>query len=566
MIHDFIKKFIVCLIIILATLQGLLSQDFTPSYFAGGNKLLWVFVKPRLKNNLQAVTYSTKTKERLVKNGWTFDRSDYKLPGEIIDSVARVVDSIRVCSRLLRAISVEANYEQYLQLKTGSYVKRVEPVAIFKKEPDTLTGIQESFLAKNGQYGNSFTQLDQIGIPDLHAAGLTGKGVRIALLDAGFDKRHEVFQKILKENRLVATRDFVFNDNIVYNQNQWDIDNNQESHGTSVWSLIAAYNPGTMIGGAYNAEFVLAKTEKTGSETRIEEDNYIAGVEWADSLGADIISASLGYRDFENFEYSYSELDGHTARTSKAINWAARRGILCVVSAGNDHYRFSDGGIVSPADSPEALTVGAVDSMGVIAGFSSRGPTADGRIKPDLCAMGVYNFVANSWSNTTYSIGNGTSYSTPILASGCALLLENFSKWTPDTLIAELKKYATLSNNPDTAYGWGIPDLLMTYEKNQTLPEPPESTPENQILCTPNPVSNMARFYYHDADKIARNDGQLNVYNVLGQKIYTKRIKNYVPKWNLKDESGSRVPSGIYIIRIQSDDEKDKVGKMSIIF
>jgi hypothetical protein len=534
--------------------------------FETEHRLLWVYISQNHKQPLKKIKYSSRVKKRLKKTGWTQDRTDYKIPRELISRVAECVDSIRHCSRILRALSVKASYSQYLELLELAFVEKIEPVKIYKRKQDSTFSLKKNYLARVSKYGHSYTQLEQIGIPALHEYGLTGKGVRIALLDAGFNKHHEVFQEIIKEDRLIAERDFIFGDHTVVNENHEDSIYYQDGHGTAVWSLIGAYHPYTMIGGAYNAEFLLGKTERIKSETRIEEDNFIAGIEWADSLGADIISTSLGYRDFDDFEYQFEDLDGHTARTTKAVNWASERGILCVTSAGNERTRFKRGGLITPGDSPSAITVGAVDSSGIIAYFSSHGPTADGRIKPDLCAMGVNNFVAISYSPSSYSIGSGTSYSAPLITAGCALLLEQFPDWSPEIVLNELKNHASRSGNPDMRYGWGIPDFFSTLWFNKRIPEITRGTAKNTIVCAPNPVASSATFYYHNPDSVLTSNSSLNIYNLYGQKIYSREIDKLVPIWNLRDYSGKRVAAGIYLVEIESRELQSKIGKLSVIF
>ncbi|MCF7885598.1 MAG: S8 family serine peptidase [Candidatus Marinimicrobia bacterium] len=563
------KKFTICFFLLILVFNSLLSAqlEINKYYFNNKNRLLWVYIKPHNQNQLKPIRYSNTAKKRLKQAGWENNITDFALPLDAVQSVASIVDSVRHCSRSLRAISVSANYQQYRKLLKQNFVKTIAPVAIYKR-PTIDLNTKDKRLAKTTQYGYSLTQLKQINIPKLHELGFTGKGVRIALLDAGFNKNHEAFQKIINENRLIAERDFIFGDNNVTNQNQEDSVWHQDSHGTSVWSLIGAYRPGKMIGGAYNAKFILGKTEVIRSETRIEEDNYIAGVEWADSLGVDIISSSLGYRDFDGeFKYAYSDLDGKTVRTTQALNWASKRGILCVTAAGNEKHDFDDGGLVTPGDSPYAITVGAVDSSGQLAGFSSHGPTFDGRIKPDLCAMGVHTMVARSTpTQQNYSFGGGTSYATPLITAGCALLLEHFKSWSPRTLLSELKEHSSLAENPNNLRGWGIPDFFITFKKNQIIPEPPAGTSENTIVCAPNPANNLVTFYFHNPQKVLNNSSILQIYNINGEKIYSQDIQDYLPKWHLEDQYGQKVPTGIYFIRIKSQEGLSKYGKLSVIF
>ena len=565
MFYKIIRK-IIFNIFIFHLFFNLYGQSENQINFDKKHRLLWVYISQNHNYPLKKIKYSSRVKNRLNKIGWKQNRTDYKIPLEFANQMSEYVETIRHCSRMLRAISVKASHSQYCKLLDLKFVEKIEPVKIYKRKQDSTILSRKDYLARASKYGHSYTQLEQIGIPALHEYGLTGKGVRIALLDAGFDKHHEVFQEIIAENRLIAERDFIFNDHTVINENREDSIYYQDSHGTSVWSLIGAYQPYTMLGGAYNAEFLLGKTERIKSETRIEEDNFIAGIEWADNLGADIISTSLGYRDFGDFEYQFEDLDGHTARTTKAVNWASERGILCITSAGNERTRFRRGGLITPGDSPNVITVGAVDSTGMIAYFSSHGPTADGRIKPDLCAMGVNNFVASSYSPSSYSIGSGTSYSTPLITAGCALLLEQFPGWSPAIVLDELKNYASRSGNPDMRYGWGIPDFFSTVWVNKKIPEITRGSAKNTIVCAPNPVASSATFYYRNPDSVLTSNSSLNIYNLYGQKIYSREIDKLVPVWNLRDYSGERVAAGIYVVKVESRELQSKIGKISVIF
>src|SRR5206468_1153215 len=222
----------------------------------------------------------------------------------------------------------------------------------------------------------------QLRLRPLTDAGVDGTGVRIGIFDSGFDTQNPAFTGIA----VTAQYDFVFGDTIV--RNEPVDDPSAQGHGTAVWSLFAGDVPGRLHGVARGASYLLAKTEDVRSETRIEEDNYVAALEWADSIGVDVVSSSLGYLTFDNgFSYTPSQLNGDVAVTSVAVESAAAKGILVVTAAGNSGPAFRS--LVTPGDADSIITAGAEDSLGAIAAFSSRGPTADGRLKPDLTAPGV---------------------------------------------------------------------------------------------------------------------------------------------------------------------------------
>ena len=278
---------------------------------------------------------------------------------------------------------------------------------------------------------------------------MNGAGVRIAILDAGFNTLDPAFAGIA----VTAQRDFVFGDSIVH-----DEPNDQpgaQSHGTAVWSLFAGLVPGRLVGVARGASYLLAKTEDIRSEMRVEEDNYVAALEWADSIGVDIVSSSLGYLAFDNgFSYSPSQINGDVAVTSVAADSAAARGILIVTAAGNNGPGFRT--LVTPGDADSAITVGAEDSLGTITAFSSRGPTADGRIKPDLTAPGLDVCAV---AGTSLGRVAGTSFATPLMAAASALVKQLHPGIGPTAVRAALQIHATNRDTPDSTRGWGRPDV-----------------------------------------------------------------------------------------------------------
>jgi len=273
------------------------------------------------------------------------------------------------------------------------------------------------------QYFKIVFHIQILNIPPIHDYGYDGSGVLIAVFDTGFNTDHPAFDKI----QILDAYDFVEEDADPYLFGP-------DAHGTQVLSVLGGYFPGELIGPAHGSSFLLARTENTASETPAEEDNWIAAMEWADSLGADIISASLNYLDFDGTanDYPYSALDGNTATITQAANIAASRGILVVNSIGNEGP--ADSSLWTPADSPHVLSVGAVTPSREIASFSGRGPTADGRTKPDVVAMGTSVYMM--LNDDRFRTGQGTSYSTPQIAGLAALLLQSHPTLMPDSVIS----------------------------------------------------------------------------------------------------------------------------------
>ncbi len=392
--------------------------------------------------------------ERLV------DYEDLPVSTEYSNRVQSLVGKVRTVSRWLNAVSVEADPEQVSVLSNLEFVLALDVVRGFRRDEPSISNREltsstavppDPLPPFKPLYGGSYRQLGQINVPSLHASGLTGQGVIVCMMDVGFRKTHQAFRSA----RIIAERDFVMGDNDVQ-RNPSDSRDYSDAHGTSTWSLLGGFAPGVLVGPAFGADFILARTEDDRSETPVEEDYWAAGIEWAESLGAEVVSSSLGYTDW----YQFKDMDGKTAVTTKAAARAAALGVVVVNAAGNER-RNAWGHIIAPADGYDVIAVGAVDATGRIASFSSPGPTADGRVKPEVCAMGVNNFVATSGLTTgdgTYVRGNGTSYATPLIGGVVALLLEAHRSWTPKDVRNALMKTANNAAAPNNDFGWGVID------------------------------------------------------------------------------------------------------------
>ncbi len=380
------------------------------------------------------------------------------------------LDIIQV-SRWLNAVSVTGDSIKIMEALKLPFVARISPVASFKGKrlyPSQKYPTNTPFLIDSIDYGLSYNQLHLSQIDSVHQLGYAGKSTIIGVMDTGFDLNHPFLNSIRNEGRLLATYDFINHDPDVQ-----DAEDIQQYHGTSVWSVIAGYAPGSLIGSAYGADFVLAKTELQNEEIQQEEDNWIAAAEWMDSLGVDIICSALGYTDW----YDTTQLDGQTCAITIAAEAAASSGIAVINVAGNERNNYAWGTIIPPSDGDSVIAVGAVNRNGNLASFSSPGPTFDGRIKPDIMAQGVQVFAADYSSNGGH-YDDGTSVAAPIIAGGVALALEAHPGWSLDKLFSSLRLTGSNSETPNNDYGWGIArifDLIAVdgyFMVNQTHAKP----------------------------------------------------------------------------------------------
>ncbi|MFN3875309.1 MAG: S8 family peptidase [Flavobacteriales bacterium] len=314
-------------------------------------------------------------------------------------------------------------------------------------------------VARGGQpedYGPSWVQISMLNGHQLHALDAKGQGMLIGVLDSGFDRVDELaaFDDLRARGGIVLTADLAGHDGDVYDDH-W--------HGRSVLSCMAGNVPGQLLGTAPSADYALVRTEEVAYELVIEEDNWVAGAELLDSLGCDVLNTSLGYTTFDAPEqdHGYADMDGATARISVAAGIAAQKGMIPVCSAGNSGsspwYRIG-----APADALDILAVGAVDAQGDAAGFSSRGPSYDGRVKPDVMAMGQ-GAIGLSVQGDTIAPLNGTSFSSPILAGLVACLWQLHPQRTAHDIMDAVRRSAHLWYMPNDSMGYGIPDFMQAH-------------------------------------------------------------------------------------------------------
>ena len=405
--------------------------------------------------------------QRRARQGIEVTHDDLPVSAVYVDSLKRMGFEVLNTSRWFNSATVRCSPEDLEKLQNVDFIKRTENVKKTENqetEPelehlysdDDEDDFELQFDEASSYYGGAAAQTGMLNGQALHQRGFRGKGMLIAVIDGGFFRVNEIsgFDSLHVSGRLRGFKNLTP-----------DLENplGNHSHGTNVLSILAAWLPEQMVGSAPEADYLLLRSEEIGHEYIVEEDNWIVAVEYADSAGVDIITSSLGYTTFDDRSQNHSrqDLDGRTIRTSRAAAMAAARGIIVCLSAGNDgdaYWRT----VSVPADADSVITVGSVNRNGKRSSFSSTGYTADNRIKPDLMAMGertAYQSVMG-FINT----GNGTSYSTPLLAGFIACLWQAFPEKTNMEIIEMVKSSASHYKSPNALYGYGIPDFFKLLE------------------------------------------------------------------------------------------------------
>ncbi|MEM7370938.1 MAG: S8 family serine peptidase [Bacteroidota bacterium] len=506
----------------------------------------WVFLdseENQYQLSAQPALSSWSQKNRLT-HGIRLDDRDYPIPEDLLLPFWKEDIPILTKSRWLKAVSVRLNEKQLHRVAEWPMVKKILPVA---------RGSRIARIASDcpnvPQQGTHWRQLNMIGLDVLHRNGWTGEGIRIAVFDNGFYQvdHLEAFEHVFEEGRMIATRDFVSQQESVFDSCLGC------THGTNVFSLLAARMPGQLIGAAPHASYLLFRTENDSSETNQEEDNWIAAAEYADSIGAEIFTSSLGYNQFDSGQVSYtrSDLDGQTAMITLAADIAASKGMLVLTSAGNEGGL----GVTVPADGKEVLAIGAVDECEEYAPFSSRGPSADGRIKPDLSAMGDQILMLGPEGRIKQ--GLGTSLATPLVAGLAACLWQAFPGASRIDIAEALRQSASQADRPDNRLGYGIPHgerafqwLNTLYPDSQldTLQKLHYRSPflESDFLMYPTP--NDGKFYLAYAAGIGSLETEVRIEDLLGRTLFT--LEHTTGPGETQQLLDLSLNQGVYLIRI----------------
>ncbi|CAN5451771.1 S8 family serine peptidase [soil metagenome] len=493
--------------------------------------------------------------DRRTKQGISIDQNDLPVNPSYIQSVQNTGATILNVTKWLNAIVVDAPTPTILAainalpfVQNAVNVGRIKIHSTIKDKfteenalPLNLNG-NESARTSLLSYGSAFTQTAMIGLTDLHDLGYTGQGMIIAVIDAGFFDANNMtcFDSLFLQNRIISTYDFVDHEADVYDDNY---------HGAAVLSCMAANVPGDFIGTAPDASYILLRSEDANSELIIEEYNWAVAAEYADSAGADVINSSLGYYTFDDptQNMSYQDMNGNTAPSTIAADLAVKKGMMVVVSAGNEgssNWNY----IGTPADADSVLAIGAVNDLGQYASFSSNGPTADGRVKPDVSAQGANTWLYTPFSSNAVTQANGTSFSSPIMAGASACLWQAWSQMNCVEVMNAIRRSASQFNNPDTLLGFGIPNFSLA---NSLLSLSEFNIPENAVIhIFPNPWTGNDPahvLFYSDSSQ----DITLTLTDLAGRIIKSQKQPVNGAAWN-DLELNTVVSSGLYLVRIDT--------------
>lgn len=472
-------------------------------------------------------TFSDRSMQRRIKNNVRFDHFDYPVNRDYVDQLNDDC-SILNTSRWLNAISLETHLTSAVLLAKYSFIKGIKKIEKNKSEVNKWISTSN----KNADYGVGFAQIEQINLACLHEDDKTGSDIYVAILDAGFNEMNNMtsFDSLKLSNRILDVHDFVHNDDFVYDYSD---------HGTMVSSCIVAQKSEGMkfIGTAKSVDIALYVTEDVTSETELEEFNLVAGLERCDVQGVDIANISLGYFDLDNptETHVFSDLDGETTVASIGVNVAFSKGILVVVAAGNSGPSH----ISTPCDAKDGLCVGAVKPNSDYANFSSVGPTADNRIKPDVAARGESSVVIDITDNPT--LADGTSFATPITTGGLACLMESNPSSTVEEVIQVIRQSASQSTTPDNLLGYGLVNFC---EADQLLKSAAmDDLNSAQFKLFPNPATNS--FNVELAQSSSQN---YRIVNNIGMIISSGTIANGSSSVNCSEFS-----NGMYIFEVELD-------------
>jgi len=534
-----LKKRNICITAILVFSCNLLfSQEKSYNVFY---RIYFKDKGPYSINDFSAVDLlSERAIERREKAGIPFpDFRDLPVYDEYINQISSLGFKLHCTSGWMNTAlfktEVLRDIDSLMALPFVSNVKIVKSTAakssaadklFFTTSRDALPPYDQPLLMLNGK--------------SVHNSGFSGKGKLIAVLDGGFSNADNItsLNALRDRNGIAGTFDFVGNNEFVYGYH---------SHGTAVLSILAGYVPGVIEGSAQGAEYWLLRTEDTGSEFPVEEDFWAAAAEFADSLGVDIISSSLGYFIFDDplSDYKYSDMDGNTAFVTLAADIAASKGILVVNSAGNERNNPWIR-IIAPSDGDSVLAVGAVTWEKSISSFSSAGPSWDNRIKPDLVSQGVS--VPIQVKTTTVERGNGTSFSCPLISGMAACIMEAVPLATASDIISSLYSVSDRYHYPDSLYGYGIPDIAEAINELQDKYIP---KPDNLSIASPNPFNEDLKITFREVpEKLS-----VEFYNMNGKLLMKTDFGDYISRTLIINELRSYEP-GIYFIRVQTIREK----------
>lgn len=497
--------------------------------------------------------------DRRNRYGIAIDEKDLPVNPAYVTEVRDLGVFVLTKSKWLNCVTIWTPDTNVLaQIRNLPYVQKIKPVAKAKANENPMANLAKEHPVKERSksttksnnsdidYGRGANQISLSKGQTLHQNGFKGEGMLIAVMDAGFAQvnQMDMFDSLYVYNRIVGTKDFVNPGNSdIYQFN---------NHGTYVLSTMGGNIPGQLVGTAPRAKYWLIRTEEGASENIIEEYNWAAGAEFADSVGADVINSSLGYTVFDDStqNHTYADMDGKTAPSSRAAKIASERGVLVVNSAGNSGTG-SWFYIGAPADADSILTIAATDSLGRYASFSSKGPSFDKRIKPNVGAQGWNAWVVNFGGGVMR--GSGTSFASPIMAGMVTCFWQANPMYNNMQIIDAVQKSASQANNPDSLLGYGIPDFSKAglFLTNMPLTA---HTKKELLNIFPNPFQSTFNIVYQST-----NSKQLEVMvtDISGKKILSEKHIIKPGEVNTIILSGlENQPSGQYVVTVKGSKQK----------
>lgn len=548
--------------LLLLAIWGLAALNPSQAQVAPGKYVAWLTDKnnnPFTLNDPNAFL-SQRSLDRRQRYGIALDWYDLPVTPSYISQIKSVGVNVLHASKWMNFVLFETTdtslVSQVTQLPFVAKIEKVKRKAFSKKPSSGMQSLDnmpftdiaarpESSYLKNSaifDYGGGTNQVQMIKVNILHEQGYTGKGMLIALLDAGYASADQLpaLDSLFESGRLLGTRDFVLPGNNIF-------DPSINGHGTMVLSTMAALQPGTLVGTAPHASYFLIRTEDASTEYIVEEYNWVSGAELADSLGADIINSSLGYTEFDDpsQNHTYQNMDGNTAIATLGADRAASRGILVVNSAGNSGSSpwFYIG---SPADGDSVFTIGAVDALGNYASFSSKGPSYDKRIKPNIATQGQGTAFIAPWGGLSY--GNGTSFSSPIAAGSMACLWQAHPDLNNMRLMDVVMQTASQANSPDSLLGYGIPDFAAAHASLSTGRN--DLASKNVFTVYPNPFTDELLIQSHNP---VQKPISVILYDVKGSLILST---TWQPQHSLYLLKGlEHLEKGFYLLHIQAENQ-----------
>lgn len=486
--------------------------------------------------------------QRRISQSIAVDEADLPVNISYVNQVLGLGATLHNTTKWLNGVVVWSDsagfYDEAAKLPFVSEVRKIKTLGVAAKSQENkfapIFSADEPAPIDTSVYGGSAYQVGQLNGQYLHNGHFKGKGKHIAVLDGGFYKADEysAFDSLWANGQILGNRDFVDPSSDIFDEHY---------HGMCVLSIMGGNIPGQLIGTAPEASFWLLRSEDGATEFPIEEYNWASAAEFADSAGADIINTSLGYSIFidTTMNYTYSDMDGKTAVVTRAANIAASRGMLVVVSAGNEGnnpWKY----ITAPSDGEEVIAVGAVNAAGTPAGFTSSGPSAGGDIKPNVSAVG-WNTVLMK-SNGTVGTGSGTSYSSPVIAGMAACLWQANPEASVPRLKEAIEKSSHLYQTPDSLLGYGIPDFKIA-DQILKLSRVGKNNLQPEWSIFPNPFSEYL-LLFGPADKSNANF-LFEFYNADGRILKSLSVKPQ-PVISVTDLNG--LPNGIIFLKVNSGD------------